>query len=192
MNKITFGLLLCVGFIFMGCEDEKTFQLYATCGSPVCEEPDVNNSGLDPCTTQSAGDPCTNDGDDVCYVGCGISVLRCVSADPATMCPISRREYKEDITYLTPQELKKLSTSLEQFRLAKYKYKKDPKHQERLGFIIEDQEPNFSINSEKDRVDMYGYLSMAVASIQVQAREIENLKKEVRELKNGQTCSTKK
>ena len=52
-----------------------------------------------------------------------------------------------------------------------------------LGFIIEDVEPSPSVDSAHDMVDLYGYLSMAVGAIQVQAKQIEALQQEVRGLR---------
>ena len=52
-----------------------------------------------------------------------------------------------------------------------------------LGFIIEDMpQGSPAVMSSRERVDLYGYLSMAVASLQQQEREIRELKVEIARL----------
>jgi hypothetical protein len=51
------------------------------------------------------------------------------------------------------------------------------------GRGAEDVEPSPSVDSPNDRVDLYGYTSMAIAALQEQRRQIEGLKAEVRELR---------
>jgi hypothetical protein len=54
---------------------------------------------------------------------------------------------------------------------------------QRLGFIIEDDPMSPAVVHDKDRVDLYGYTTMAVATLKVQSQEIEALRREVHELK---------
>jgi hypothetical protein len=67
-------------------------------------------------------------------------------------------------------------------QLATYNYKPEaadpgPRH---LGFIIEDTPPATpAVGWSRERVDMYGYLSMVVATMQVQEREIAELRHEL-------------
>jgi hypothetical protein len=71
-------------------------------------------------------------------------------------------------------------------KLARYRYTaQGPNAPRRLGFLIDDQESSPAVDAERDMVDLYGYLSMAVASLQVQAREIEALKAEVAQLRRA-------
>jgi hypothetical protein len=66
------------------------------------------------------------------------------------------------------------------FRLATYRYRDaGPADRAHLGFIIEDVEPSAAVDAERDQVDLYGYASMAVAALQVQARQIESLQAEL-------------
>ena len=51
------------------------------------------------------------------------------------------------------------------------------------GFIIDDVVPSPAVQQSGERVDMYGYQTMAVAALQVQARELAALRREVEELK---------
>jgi hypothetical protein len=77
-------------------------------------------------------------------------------------------------------------------RLATYRYKgpfvdpNDP-NAKHLGFIVEDQPQSLSVDRGHDRVDIYGYMSMAVATMQVQEKEIAQLKKEIADVKA--TCA---
>ena len=70
-------------------------------------------------------------------------------------------------------------------RLATYRYKpgvtgEDAQH---LGFIIEDMpQGSPAVLASRDRVDLYGYVSMAVAALKVQERELDALKKRVERL----------
>ena len=51
-----------------------------------------------------------------------------------------------------------------------------------LGFIIEDIEPSVAVSG--DHVNMYGYLSMAVAAIQVQQAQIAELQRELERMRS--------
>jgi hypothetical protein len=71
--------------------------------------------------------------------------------------------------------------------LATYEYKSeygDPT-EKHLGFIIEDQPQSLSVDRGHDRVDMYGYLSMVVATMQVQDKEIRELRRDLAAAKIG-------
>ena len=67
-------------------------------------------------------------------------------------------------------------------RLATYEYKSQD-HSRHLGFIIEDDPSSPAVLRGQDRVDLYGYASMAVATLQVQEREIVQLRREVEDLR---------
>jgi hypothetical protein len=71
--------------------------------------------------------------------------------------------------------------------LATYNYKAqyddpNPKH---LGFIIEDNPRSPAVSWSHDRVDIYGYLSMVVATMQVQEKEIAELRRELDRAQQG-------
>jgi hypothetical protein len=95
------------------------------------------------------------------------------------MCPISRRTAKEKIKYLREADVQRLRDELMKFRLATYEYSGQASPERHLGFIIDDVEPSAAVDPGRDMVDLYGYLSMAVAALQAQSREIEVLKKEI-------------
>jgi hypothetical protein len=185
--------LLCVFNDFGGCGGggefpPGTLQWYATCGDPVCSVPDMggwhSKPGVPLCTTEKLGYPCTPDGTQCDpHSNCNELYL-CTTKDPKTNpggCPISRRVYKTDIEYLDAAGLKRYADELDRLRLATYKYKGGgPTH---LGFIIEDVEPSVSVDSPRDMVDLYGYTSMAVAALKLQAQKIAALESELGQLK---------
>jgi hypothetical protein len=79
-------------------------------------------------------------------------------------------------------------------RLATYNYKgqyadPNPKH---LGFIVEDNPQSLAVDRGHDRVDLYGYLSMVVAAMQVQEKEIAALKQELAETRKGARLASAK
>jgi len=155
---------------------------YASCGSPVCmadpapfDDPSIPN-----CTTEQMGASCASEGarcDGV--LSCGATFI-CAAKDPTAGpggCPISRARFKQDIDYLSEAELKDYHDQVMSLPLASYHYKHEPNAPEQLGFIIEDVEPSQAVAG--DHVNMYGYLSMAVAAIKVQQQQIDALQAEL-------------
>ena len=101
-------------------------------------------------------------------------------------CPKSRRAFKRDIHELDRAELDRVSAELAAIKLATYQYKTDPAAApRRLGFIIDDTKSSFPINADGESVNLYGYVSMAVAAIQTQSREIEALRAEIARLEKA-------
>jgi hypothetical protein len=155
---------------------------YMSCGSPVCtsdpkpyDDPNIPN-----CTTQHIGDSCTTDGDRCDGVAtCGATYI-CAQSAPRT-CPISRAAFKRDIRYLGAGELNQYRDQIMSMPLASYRYKDAPDVAQ-IGFVIDDIEP--SAATAGDHVNMYGYLSMAVAAIQVQQKQIETLQREIEQLRS--------
>lgn len=176
-----------------GCPDpgeEGDLQWVAACGPPVVRvDGEPCPESVKRCTSEQLGEPCSErwatcceaESDctgDICNAG-----LLC-NTEPPWTCPISRRRYKQDIEYLGPTALAQLHDALLAVRLATFRYKREaPAAAPHLGFIIEDVEPSPSVDSAHDMVDLYGYLSMAVGAIQVQAKQIESLQHEVRDLR---------
>lgn len=94
---------------------------------------------------------------------------------------VSRREFKTDIAYVDDDERALLADEALHTRLAEYRYKTDPETSQRhLGFIIDDM-PNASpaVQADKTHVDLYGYTSMLLATVQEQQKQIDDLKKQV-------------
>ena len=98
---------------------------------------------------------------------------------------------KKDILYLSESEKQQLSSELMSFPLATYRYKTEGNEQKpHLGFIIDDVAPSPAVLQSGERVDLYGYGTMTVAALQVQAKEIADLKKQMEDLKKD--CAAKK
>lgn len=120
-------------------------------------------------------------------VECGQTVMTCntdhvwnVLSNP---CPISTAAAKDDIHYVSAEEAERLRQELMKLKLATYRYKTETAPPSHLGFIIEDTPAGSpAVMPSRDRVDLYAYLSMAVATLQRQEREIESLKAEVARL----------
>jgi len=88
--------------------------------------------------------------------------------------------YKKDIRYLSQEELRATARDLLALPLADFRYREGDgrKH---LGFMIDGHESLACVDG--DRVDLYGYASMAVAAVQVQAAEIAELRAELATLR---------
>ena len=99
--------------------------------------------------------------------------------------PVSRREYKTDIGYVDDAERASLAEQALHTRLAEYRYKSEPEDAKRhLGFIIDDmpaQSP--AVQGDATHVDLYGYTSMLLATVQQQQKQIDALQKQVDSLK---------
>ena len=157
---------------------------FTTCGDPVCAG--HRPSGLPECSTQTEGNACSSEGAQCDLVNACNSNLVCARTDPKLApggCPISRRRYKRDIEYLSPDDLNAALEELTSLPLARYRYREGG-NREHLGFILEDVEPSVAVDAPRDRVDLYSYTSLAVAALQAQARRIEALEAEVQALRS--------
>ncbi len=159
---------------------------FTTCGGPVCQGGDWKATpGVPLCATQQAGAACSQEGETCdAKAGCGV-FLACAKSDPKLQgCPISRARFKTGIEYVQEAEAQALARELLQMRLATYRYtaagQGAPRH---LGFLIDEQRTGSPVvDARRDMVDLYGYLSMSVATLQVQQRQIEALEREVQAL----------
>ena len=175
------------GSIDGGNSDSATGQLqwYETCGDPACGGY-TPTPGATICSTETVGDSCSPR-DTSCEIAdnaCNVDLV-CTDVDPTSMtCPISRRPLKRDIRYLSPAQRDRLARALLDTRLATYRYR-DPAGDQtsKLGFIIDDQPDSPAVRGDGQRVDLYGYTSMAVAAIQTQAETIARLEHQVAELR---------
>jgi hypothetical protein len=149
-------------------------------------------AGVAPCTTEKEGDACTMDGAQ-CWPGgdCGV-VLLCATSDPKNNpggCPISRASHKKDIDYLSDRQLASLHDDVMSMRLASWRYKGEPEGaREHVGFIIDDAPDSAAVAASGERVDLYGYTSMAVAAAQVQDKRIDALSRELAALRDEVTA----
>jgi hypothetical protein len=159
---------------------------YRTCGDSLCngtgtsDDPSIPN-----CTTQKVGGACAKNGQ-LCdgVASCGVKLI-CAKSDPTKGvggCPISRARFKKDISYLGEKELHAYHHQVMSMPLAAYNYKAMPGTGPQLGFIIEDIEPSVAV--EGDHVNLYGYMSMAVAAIKVQQAQIDALQRELETLRS--------
>jgi hypothetical protein len=111
------------------------------------------------------------------------SQLGCLPARPV-LCPISRRAAKRDIRYLNDADLNALRADVLAMKLARYRHRTDGAGgPERLGFLIDDAPHTPAVAPDATQVDLYGYASMVVAAVQTQAKEIEELRREISALR---------
>ena len=158
------------------------------CGGACCAYGEwCDASGATPVCRCGSGNGCT--GGDMCGAPtvnaenpCGI--ICCSGGN----CPISRRMYKRDVHELTRDELDRIYGDLRQIKLTTYQYKNEPvSSPHRLGFIIDDTKTPYPVNPDGNSVNLYGYVSMAVAAIQAQSEEIAALRAEVARLRQRST-----
>jgi hypothetical protein len=185
-SSSTCGQGTCDHVVRGRCGTERgALQWYWTCGYPVCREGDgsLSDAGTG---CPAAGTPCSQAGE-TCGVptdsNCGVTLV-CASQDPRGRpggCPISSKKYKDGIAYVDEEQLFYLHDEVLGIKLATYEYKPQvadpgPTH---LGFIIEDNLDTPAVDRTHNRVDMYGYVSMVVAAMQVQEKEIAELRKQL-------------
>ena len=161
---------------------------YQTCGAPVCSGVKVDPN-TPACTTQKAGDACSAGAPECDLQNTCQQHLVCADKDPKTnpgSCPISRRERKTDIHYLNTTDVAKLQGELLATKLATYKYRDaGPQAPQQLGFIIDDQPDSPAVDARRDMVDLYGYLSMSVAALQVQQRQLAEQARRIEQLEQA-------
>jgi hypothetical protein len=162
-------------------------QYFFTCGDPVCRG-HVRSGNTPPCTAaQEAGQACavagsTCDPSDSCN-----RLLVCSAEDPTRQpggCPISLAAWKKDIRYLDAAERQRQHDAVVRLPLATWRYRtEDAQAPLRLGFLIDDVGAAPCVQPSGQRVDLYGYASMTVAAVQVQAQEIEALRHDLAALR---------
>lgn len=167
------------------CPPNAGLKWFTTCGDPVCRMPDPDDPNVPNCTTEAVGAVCSTPGV-TCEVpgdSCGANLI-CAAEDPKSgSCPISLASEKYGIEYVPPADLQRLHDDLLGMRMAHWHYRTESSQtREHLGFIIDDQPNSPAVAANGQQVDLYGYTSMAVAAVQVQARQIEALEREVRAL----------
>ncbi len=158
---------------------------YSTCGDPVCSGYTPPAGDIPLCTDQKEGAPCTVEGEMCDPQSYCNALMVCAAEDPkAEGCPISRKAHKHGIQYLDRQAMSQVHDTLMEMKLATYHYNGEPETAPaRLGFIIDDNEESPAVLPSKERVDLYGYTSMAVAALQVQSEQIQALQREVATMK---------
>ena len=183
------GILLVVAVLGAGCGNTSSPppRFFFTCGDPVCHGY-VRPENIPPCTApQQAGELCgpvgqTCDPSDACN-----RRLLCSREDPTLQpggCPISLAAWKKDIRYLDEGERQRQHDAVVRMPLATWRYLTEGADAPaRLGFLIDDIGAAPCVHPSGQRVDLYGYTSMTVAAVQVQALEIEALRAELAALR---------
>jgi hypothetical protein len=159
-------------------------RYFQTCGSPVCGVFDPPE-GIPPCTTQEQGAFCRKRGE-LCFLPddpCNTKLL-CTDQDPTLGgCPISRAENKRDIEYVDAESRRSIHEQVMDMRLARYAYAGAlDDGRTHLGFIIDDDPSSPAVRPGAERVDLYGFTSMAVIALQEQAARLESLDARIGEL----------
>jgi len=161
----------------------------AHCSGPLKWKCDVPSADAQcPAGKPNLGAPCSVEGKK-CTYHCGTDGARQCKGKVWTRasshpCPVSSRRAKRDIVYLTDAQAAAISRELLQVRLATYLYK-DPalgagRH---LGFILEDAGRTYAGDPARGQVDLYGYTSMLLATVQSQQKSIRQLRRELRALR---------
>lgn len=137
--------------------------------APVCsgwqKQPDVPD-----CIDEKVGASCS-DGGATCdpHDDCN-ALLVCADTGPRQQpggCPISFARYKTQIRDVDKAEAERLAEQLLALTLASWRYRALPAGARRqLGFIIDDAPNSPAADVPHHKVDLYGYLSMAVATVQ--------------------------
>lgn len=162
---------------------------YMDCGDPACSGYGGPFDGVPLCVDEVLGEVCDSVGVTCDPVdGCNALVV-CATEDPTAGtagCPISRRSAKQDIRYLGADEIAALGAEARKVRLARWNYTDDVSVTPRLGFIIEDVggEASPLVRPDGERVDLYGYTSLAIAGLQAQQAEIDALRAEIAALRS--------
>jgi hypothetical protein len=177
------------------CPPPRGYQWFTTCGDPVCGGAS-DDPAIAPCDTEQEGQPCSTPGA-LCELegdSCGLMLL-CGDTDPKDEgCPVSRGRHKDTIRYLADRDLERVRDELLSMRLATWHYNSEPAAtREHLGFIIDDHPQSPAVMSNGERVDLYGYTSMAAATIQLQQKQIDKLEREMAALREtvARDCRSK-
>lgn len=178
-------VLVLLTLFACGCGNDPSPapRYFFTCGDPVCRG-HVPPQDVPACTAaQEAGRMCGPEGETCDPADPCNRRLLCSREDPTLQpggCPISLASWKKDIRYLDETELRRQHDAVVRMPLATWRYAaEDPAAPLRLGFLIDDVGAAPCVRPSGQRVDLYGYTSMAVAAVQVQAREIEALRAEL-------------
>ena len=187
-------LMLCA--LALGCEGATTDESgtgtdelawYATCGDPACNVYRGPFDGVITCDTEAAGESCSDDGAECDLQNDCNQLLRCTTDDPQDQeggCPISRRDAKRDIVYIDTDAREQLRRQALAMRLATWQYRHEaPEARPHLGFVIDDQPTSPAVRDGGERVDLYGYTSLAIAALQAQDAELAALRAELTALR---------
>ncbi|MCB9700399.1 MAG: hypothetical protein H6711_00750 [Myxococcales bacterium] len=166
---------------------DPSLQWYSTCGDPVCSGYNGPWDGVPACAAdQKESYSCAEAGIECDFMNECNARLRCASADPKLQeggCPISRARFKEGIDYVDGEAREGYYRQLLDLKLATYQYRGAPTPRTHLGVILEDDPAGVWVDGANDRVDLYGYTSLAIAGVQSQADELAALRGELKALR---------
>jgi hypothetical protein len=169
------------GMVCTSTDARCTNSVY--CGNACCQPGEWcdDTTNLPHCRCGTTGTSCT--APDIC--GAPLQSCGFICCGTTTTCPKSRRAEKRDIEAVSDVDRRRLYDELRAIQLQTYRYKTEPASApRRLGFIIDDTRAPEAINADGNTVNLYGYISMAVAALQTQAKEIEELRAKVRSLES--------
>lgn len=168
---------------------------FTTCGDVVCMTSDGGPNippGGTVCTTEMAGAACTTAGAS-CWPAdsmCGVQLV-CAESDPKNNpggCPISRVSHKKGIEYLSEAEVASIADEATTMRLSSWHYKAEGESAKKhVGFLIDDMPESIAVAESGERVDLYGYTSMAIAAVQVQDKRLRMLEQELASMRAEMT-----
>ena len=173
--------LLC---LLVACEEkEQNLQYYTTCGDPVCEGYAGASNGISVCSAEEEAAECSEEGGQCDLENDCNQRLICTNEDPATECPVSKAKHKRDIVYVSDQKAAEIASAVKNMKIAEWNYNRDDStRKSRLGFMIDDNADSPAVLANGERVDLYGYTSMAVIALQQQAQQIQRLETKIAEL----------
>jgi hypothetical protein len=157
-------------------------------GNPIwrCDVPNTD-PGCPP-GKSNLGQPCSEE-NKKCTYHCGTDGARVCkgkvwTAAMGSPCPISSRRAKREISYLSPEQAAAIARRTLKVKLATYLYRDPAQGRGRqLGFILEDVGQSYAGDPGEGRVNLYGYTSMLLVTVQAQQRAIDGLRRELRDLK---------
>lgn len=134
------------------------------------------------------GTSCTEESKE-CKYHCGTDGKRICkgkvwTAAGGSPCPVSSRRAKREIKYISEGQAAAIARRTLGVKLATYRYKNPVNGSgPQLGFILEDVGRDYSGDPAEGQVNLYGYTSMLLATVQAQQRSIDGLKRELRALR---------
>lgn len=135
-------------------------------------------------TTCKSNAECTDPARPKCNMALGAEEGICTANDFACLWgAVSTRKLKDEIAYLSDEEIVALARQALAIKLASYHYKTDKTGKKNLGYILEDAPNAPSSDLTKSQVDLYAYASMVLAATKVQEKRIDALEKEMSKLR---------
>jgi hypothetical protein len=109
--------------------------------------------------------------------------LVCVDEAPSRCLTRSSRRYKDDVRYLSVDQVRDLARQIEALPLATFRYRDQVGDRARVGFLTEDAPTAPFVSEDGRTVDLYSLLAASIAAIQAQDARIRALEEQVRACK---------